>query len=147
MNISTFYCTNQLLSVFVEYAQSVHVSTCGDVYSFGIVVLEMLIGKRPSDSMFKDELSIVSFVKRNFPDHMLRIIDARLQEECKVFIEEMAETKNEVYQCLMSLVQVALSCTRLFPRERMNMREVAIRLHAIRRSYVGATKPQQGMIS
>ena len=68
---------------FVEYAQSVHASTCGDVYSFGIVLLEMITGKRPTDSMFEGELSIANFVERNFPDQVLRIIDAHLQEECK----------------------------------------------------------------
>ncbi|TVU29239.1 hypothetical protein EJB05_20797, partial [Eragrostis curvula] len=45
---------------------------------FGIVLLEMLIGKRPTEAMFEDELTIVSFVERNFPDQMLHIIDAHL---------------------------------------------------------------------
>jgi len=40
----------------------------------------------------------------------------------------------------LSLVQVALACTRPFSRERMHMREVAINLHAIRNSYVAAIK-------
>ncbi|CAN6232458.1 unnamed protein product [Urochloa humidicola] len=54
-----------------EYGQSANASTYGDVYSFGIVLLEMLIGKRPTHSMFGDELTIVSFVERNFPDQVL----------------------------------------------------------------------------
>ncbi|CAO2039657.1 unnamed protein product [Urochloa humidicola] len=125
-----------------EYGQSVHASTCGDVYSFGILLLEMLIGKRPTDSMFGDDLTIVSFVVRNFPDHMLGKMDAHIQEDCKGSIQAMPEAEKEVYQCLLSLVQLALSCTRLFPRERMNMREVAINLHAIRRSYDAAIKQE-----
>jgi len=116
--------------VFLEYAQSVNASTSGDVYSFGIVLLEMLIGKRPTDSMFEGELNIVRFVERNFPDQMLHIIDACLQEECKVFIQATVG-RNEVHRCFLSLVQVALSCTHLLPRERMNMREVAAYLHSI----------------
>jgi len=115
--------------VFLEYAQSVHASTSGDVYSFGIVLLEMLIGKRPTDSMFEGELNIVRFVERNFPDQMLRIIDTCLQEECKGFIQATVGTENETRRCLLSLVQVAISCTRLSPRERLNLREVAINLH------------------
>jgi len=31
--------------MYLEYAQTVHASTCGDVYSFGIVLVEMIIGK------------------------------------------------------------------------------------------------------
>ena len=101
----------------------------------------MIIGKRPTDSMFDGGLSINSFVERNFPDQVFHIIDAHLQEECKSFIKAMAVTESEVYQCVLSLVRVALACTRPLPRERMNMREVSINnLHAIRKSYVAAIK-------
>ncbi|XP_021315242.1 probable LRR receptor-like serine/threonine-protein kinase At3g47570 [Sorghum bicolor] len=116
-----------------EYAQSVHASTCGDVYTFGIVLLEMqmLIGKRPTDSMFEGEMNIVSFVEKNFPKQMSHIIDAHLQEECmsKRFLLARVERGNEVHQCLMSLVGIALSCTRLLPSQRMNMRQVAANLN------------------
>jgi len=123
-----------------EYAQTVRASTCGDVYSFGVVLMEMIIGKRPTDSMFAGAVSITSFVERNFPDLVLHIIDSHLQEECNRFIKGTVATENEAYQCVLSLVQVALACTRPFPRERMNIREVAINLHAIRKSYVAAIK-------
>ncbi|OEL18359.1 putative LRR receptor-like serine/threonine-protein kinase [Dichanthelium oligosanthes] len=105
----------------------------GDVYSFGIVLLEMLIGKRPTNSMFEDGLSIVSLMERDFSHNVFCNIDAHLQEECKGFIQSRAQTEHEVCRCLLSLVQVDLSCTRPFPRERMNMREVAVNLHSVRR--------------
>ncbi|CAN6252319.1 unnamed protein product [Urochloa humidicola] len=123
-----------------EYAQTVHASTSGDVYSFGVVLLEMIIGKRPTDSMFEGGLSITSFVERNFPDEVLHIIDPHLQEECKGFTKETVATETDVHRCMLSLLQVALGCTRPFPRERMNMREVAINLNAIRKTYVAAIK-------
>ena len=110
------------------------------IYSFGIVLLEMIIGKRPIDPQFDGGLSIASFVERNFPGQVLHIIDPHLQEECEGFIQASAGTENDVYRCVLSLVQVALACTRPFPRERMNMREVAINLHAIRKTYVAAIK-------
>jgi hypothetical protein len=96
--------------------------------------------------MFEGELNIVRFVERNFPDQMLHIIDACLQEECKVFIQATVGRENEVHQRLLSLVKVAISCTHLLPRERMNMREVAAYLHSIRRSYVAAIKQEQAML-
>jgi len=129
-----------------EYAQTVHASTFGDVYSFVILLLEMIIAKRPTDSMFEGGCNIINFVERDFPDQVLHIIDAHLQEECKSFIKAMAVTESEVYQCVLSLVRVALACTRPFPRERMNMREVAINLHAIRKTYVAALKWKEAMV-
>ncbi|EEC77074.1 hypothetical protein OsI_15472 [Oryza sativa Indica Group] len=122
-----------------EYAQCGHSSTCGDVYSFGIVLLEMLIGKRPTDPMFENELNIVNFVEKNFPEQILQIIDVRLQEEYKGINQAMTKKENCFYVCLLSVVQVALSCTPMIPKERMNMREIDIKLHAIRASYAEAT--------
>ncbi|KAM7519417.1 hypothetical protein LguiB_018379 [Lonicera macranthoides] len=39
------------------------VSVYGDVYSFGILLLEMVTGKRPTDEMFKDGLNLHEFSK------------------------------------------------------------------------------------
>lgn len=92
--------------------------------------------------MFENELTITNFVERNFPDHILHIIDVHLQEECKGFIHATTKTENATYQCLVSLAQLALSCTCWIPTKRMNMREVAIRLHAIQTLYVDAIRQE-----
>ncbi|KAE8807772.1 putative LRR receptor-like serine/threonine-protein kinase [Hordeum vulgare] len=113
-----------------EYAENGHASTCGDVYSFGIVLLEMLTGKRPTDDMFRNELTIVRFVETNFPDHTLNFLDSRLVNECNGGIDQIAAgTENPpIFQSLLSLLRVALQCTRQSPTERLNMREVATQL-------------------
>jgi len=74
------------------------------IYSFGIVLLEMIIGKRPIDPQFNGGLSIASFMERNFPGQVLHIIDPHLQEECKGLIQASAATENDVYR------RVAVSC-------------------------------------
>jgi hypothetical protein len=96
----------------------------------------MLTGKRPTDHLFDNELNIVSFVERNFPDQMLDVIDTPLREECNA-TQVNVVTENGAYQCLFSLVQVALSCTRQLPGDRTTMREAASRIHAIKTSYGG----------
>ena len=88
---------HSIFSPLLEYAQTDHASTFGDVYSFGILLLEMIIGKRPTDSMFDGGLSINSFVQRNFPDQVFHIIDIHLQEECEGFMKAMAVTESEIY--------------------------------------------------
>uniref|UniRef100_A0A8I6WWA5 non-specific serine/threonine protein kinase n=1 Tax=Hordeum vulgare subsp. vulgare TaxID=112509 RepID=A0A8I6WWA5_HORVV len=116
-----------------EYAENGHASTCGDVYSFGIVLLEMLTGKRPTDDMFRNELTIVRFVEMNFPDHTLNFLDCRLVNDCNGTIDQIAAgTENlPIFQSLLSLLRVALLCTRQSPTERLNMREVATQMRKI----------------
>lgn len=119
-----------------EYAGGARISISGDVYSFGIVLLEMLTGKRPTDPIFKDGLDIVNFVCSNFPQQIPDVIDVHLKEECKEFAEASVVSEDPVHQCLVSLLQVALSCTRPLPNERANMRETASKIQAIKASYI-----------
>jgi hypothetical protein len=97
--------------------------------------LEILTGKRPTDPMFCNGLTIVDFVATSYQDDMFRILDAHLQAECHELTRLSMEKENRVYQCLLSLIKVGLSCTCQVPSERMDMRETAAKLHAIRTSY------------
>ncbi|GJN21587.1 hypothetical protein PR202_gb09074 [Eleusine coracana subsp. coracana] len=71
-----------LRSIQHQYAGGGRSSTYGDIYSFGIVLLEMLTGKRPTDPVFENGLNVVNFVERAFPDQVMQVIDDILQEEC-----------------------------------------------------------------
>ena len=54
------------------------VSTKGDVYSFGVFLLEMFLGKRPIDEMFKDDLNLHNFVRMALPKRLVQIVDPAL---------------------------------------------------------------------
>lgn len=123
--------------IYSEYGRGGHVSTSGDVYSYGIMLLEMITGKRPTDPMFKDELSIINFVESNFPHQLSHVIDADILEECKNLSQAKEMSENPLYRCLVCLVELSLSCTRPLPSERMNMKLIASKMHAINESYLG----------
>ncbi|PNY02510.1 LRR receptor-like kinase resistance protein, partial [Trifolium pratense] len=59
----------------LEYGMGSEVSIEGNMYSFGILVLEMLTGKRPTDEMFKDDHNLHNYVKLSIPDHLFQIVD------------------------------------------------------------------------
>ncbi|KAK8334201.1 hypothetical protein V6Z11_A10G258200 [Gossypium hirsutum] len=50
-----------------EYGMGSELSTNGDVYSYGILLLEMLTGKRPTNERFKEGLSLHNLVKAALP--------------------------------------------------------------------------------
>lgn len=101
----------------------------------------MLAGKRPTDALFKDGLDIVNFVERNFPHQIFEVLDPSIIEELKEKPQgSMEVTENAVNQCVVSLLQVALACTRPLPSERMNMKQVATEMQAIKTSYLQGIK-------
>ena len=114
----------------IEYAAGAEVSTYGDVFSFGVVLLEIFLRKKPTDDMFKDGLDIVKFVEMNFPDRLPQIVDPELLQETHV------GTKERVLGCLNSVLNIGLCCTNTSPYERMDMREVAARLSKIKEAFL-----------
>ncbi|KDO39600.1 hypothetical protein CISIN_1g036578mg [Citrus sinensis] len=47
----------------------------GDVYSFGILLLEMFIGKRPTDATFSEGLTVHEFAKMALLEKVMEIVD------------------------------------------------------------------------
>jgi hypothetical protein len=106
------------------------------MYSFGVVVLEIFLRRRPTDDMFKDGLSIVKFMDTNFPDKVLDIVDPQLIQEFDLCQEIPVVLKENAVCSLLSMINIALCCTKPSPSERINMHEVATKLHGIRDAYL-----------
>ncbi|KAI4327914.1 hypothetical protein L6164_020323 [Bauhinia variegata] len=123
-----------------EYGMNSDVSTQGDVYSYGILVLEMLTGRRPTDDMFKDGENLHSHVKTAYPDNLLQIVDPT------IFHEELQQTATsaegdkenlflmppDVEKIFVSLFRIGLGCSVESPKERMSMVNVIKELNLIR---------------
>ncbi|XVF19893.1 hypothetical protein REPUB_Repub11eG0150700 [Reevesia pubescens] len=63
-----------------EYGIGTEATRSGDMYSFGILLLEMFTGKRPTHDMFKDGLTLHHFAKMALPDQVLEVVDPLLLE-------------------------------------------------------------------
>ena len=51
-------------------------STKEDMYSYKIFLLEMFLGKRPTDKMFKDGLNFHNFAKMALPEMVTKMVAA-----------------------------------------------------------------------
>ncbi|KAA8534094.1 hypothetical protein F0562_031713 [Nyssa sinensis] len=124
-----------------EYGMGGEVSTQGDVYSYGILLLEMLTGKRPTSEMFTDGLSLHKFSKMVLPERVMEIVDPRLQleesSEATRNTEIQIVLKAKAKECLISLVRIGVACSSESPSERMNIKDVVTELSSIKEVFLG----------
>ncbi|CAI8588385.1 unnamed protein product [Vicia faba] len=126
-----------------EYGMGSEVSTCGDMYSFGILMLEMVTGRRPTNKVFEDGQNLHNFVANSFPDNLINILDPSLvSRDAEVEIQD-GNRKNfipNVEECLVSLFRIGLSCSMEQPKERMNIVDVTRELNIIRKTFLAGVR-------
>ncbi|TQD75974.1 hypothetical protein C1H46_038507 [Malus baccata] len=129
----------------VEYGMGNEVSTYSDVYSYGILLLEMFTGKRPTDEMFKDSLNLHKFVQIALPELVDEICDpVLLQTKESSTRSNGSSNRNQVQddqrqrvrKCLVIMARIGVACSADLPRERMDIGHVVDVLTASNQSYL-----------
>ncbi|XP_026378118.1 receptor kinase-like protein Xa21 [Papaver somniferum] len=142
----------KFISISSKYGMSGEVSTQGDVFSYGILVLEMFTGKRPTDDMFKDGLKFHNFCKMYAsPEHVEEIIDSCLfldveekhHDDDAMINYDMPEIKrvhlsrDKMRQILASIIQIGVECSPVLLSDRSSMTEVIVEVQAVKNQYLG----------
>ncbi|KAL8506449.1 hypothetical protein ACS0TY_017370 [Phlomoides rotata] len=111
-----------------EYGSEGLVSTMVDVYSFGILLMEVFSRRKPTEEMFSGELTLKRWVFESYPNAVIEIVDSELLN---------ADDKSIGYRhesCLTSIIGVALDCTADLAEERPNMKDIVARMNKIKQN-------------
>ncbi|CAI0416005.1 unnamed protein product [Linum tenue] len=131
-----------------EYGMGNEVSIQGDVYSYGILLLEMFTGRRPTEESFKEGANLHGFVKHAlFEGSTTEVVDPTLLNEllldqathCSASSsisssEETSSSNNLIpEESLVSILKIGVTCSSDSPHERISMSEVLARLVSVRK--------------
>ncbi|XP_030550309.2 probable LRR receptor-like serine/threonine-protein kinase At3g47570 [Rhodamnia argentea] len=126
-----------------EYGSGSAISIEGDVYSFGVLVLEMFTGKRPTNDMFENGLNLHHFAKASLADQVEKVIDPILLQENQESEKRRTvapDGKNKSWfttlECLVSIIKIGVTCSSEYPKERMDMGDASTKLQGIRKKLV-----------
>ncbi|WOG85387.1 hypothetical protein DCAR_0104575 [Daucus carota subsp. sativus] len=119
-----------------EYGMGGEISAEGDVYSYGIFLLEMFTGKRPtcSSTLLDNNNSLHDYVRKALPSGVMNILDPRII----IDLDDHGLTTNQSYKkaaleaCLASIFQVGILCSLEMPKERIDIGIAIKQLHAAR---------------
>ncbi|GKD26564.1 kinase-like domain-containing protein, partial [Tanacetum coccineum] len=103
-----------------EYGIGSEMTSNGDVYSFGIVLLEVMTGKKPTDDMFNDGLSLHKFAYMALPDHVINVID-----NDAIVLQSTEANAIKVEECMTATIKIGVSCSLDSPPQRMKI-EIAV---------------------
>ncbi|XP_047306536.1 putative receptor-like protein kinase At3g47110 [Impatiens glandulifera] len=99
----------------------------GDVYSYGVLLLEMLTGKRPTDLMFVDGFNIRNFTSQALTGNAIEFVMDPVILKSDIVIGQRDN-------CLIAMVKIGLACTEELPQNRMNMTDVVRELQQIKKA-------------
>lgn len=107
-----------------EVTNTRKVSQASDVYSYGVLLLELLTGKSPIQTAGSEEV-----------DHLVRWVHSVVREEwtAEVFDVELLKYPN-IEEEMVEMLQIGLACASRVPDERPKMADVVKRVEEIRRS-------------
>ena len=101
------------------------ISTKGDVYSFGVLLLQLITGCSPTDEKFNDGISLHEFVDRAFTKNIHEVVDPTM-------LQDDMNAADLMKNCVIPLIAIGLSCSATPPKDRPDMGQVSTEILRIK---------------
>ncbi|WVZ77341.1 hypothetical protein U9M48_025219 [Paspalum notatum var. saurae] len=117
-----------------EYGIGNEVSTQGDIFSYGILLLELFTAKRPTDDAFLEGCSLRQYIEMGLPHKITEIIDQSLfiTEQSGAYKSEIINKEDVDVTCIASVLTVGIQCSKEESTERTQINDALRELHMIR---------------
>lgn len=103
-------------------------TVAGDVYSFGITLLELFTGKSPTHEDFRGEQNLTKWVQSSY------LRDLMQRDGFHSHYEGSQISGDRMMKCLIEVIDVGISCTADYANTRITMKDALSRLENARHS-------------
>ncbi|XP_073049886.1 uncharacterized protein [Primulina eburnea] len=97
-----------------EYGYTLKVDEKSDIYSYGVVLMELLTGRRPLEPEFGESVDIVEWIRK-------KIRENKPLEEA---LDPSVGNTKHVQEEMLLVLRIAILCTAKLPKDRPSMRDV-----------------------
>ncbi|XP_019163067.1 PREDICTED: LRR receptor-like serine/threonine-protein kinase EFR [Ipomoea nil] len=119
-----------------EYGMGSDLSTFGDMYSYGILLLEMFTSKSPTSDIFNNGLTLHNYVRMSMPKQVIEIVDPKLFHKEANATPKSLVLQSQILECLVSILKIGIACSVDLPRDRMSIGNAVKELLSIKATLV-----------